>query len=223
LAMLVAYGCGSLNAGCYYTDNAVCLPAGTVISSSPVQCNWGSGSATLYDQDFTEQNAYKPIAKDVNPQHTNGHTQKVAAIGVNMVSVGTTRVKPNCDVVITSGVYNIQVNCQGDAADDNSPVCYLVMINIETLPPIADSHKMEDTNNSLLAMNKHIVLKDGFWMDELRREKIVAGVSEISSAIDCDIQFQKGRVKIRFPKHRSLNYYGICACEKPFIGAGEYV
>jgi hypothetical protein len=77
-------------ANCYYTGVEVCAPAGTTLSSQPVQCRWSGGWATLYNTLFTEQDAFRPKAKPLDYYNTSGRVGIVAAAIINTVSVGQT-------------------------------------------------------------------------------------------------------------------------------------
>ena len=112
--------------GCYYTDRTVCLPAGAVIYSSPVYCVCGPEcTATLYDSEVTDNDAYAPTAPSVGPGHIQGYSGIVLAIGSTKVNYKTETVDPDtCTITTVDPAGWFTKNCGGYAADPNSTECW---------------------------------------------------------------------------------------------------
>jgi len=131
VALLGAASVIKSSAGCYYTAAQVCVPAGTVLSSTAVPCTCGPEcNATLYDQVTTTGDAYTLVAPSVDGNHTSGNTAVVNGTATTTVGVQTTTVDPNtCNVTINPNAGTATISCPAQAADPNSAACYLVMQN----------------------------------------------------------------------------------------------
>jgi hypothetical protein len=121
----LALSATALLAACYTTVAVVCVPAGTVLSSTPVQCRAGSLTATLYDQTYTTQDA---ITFDTVAATGWGRTGKISVTVVNTVGIGTRTIDPNtCDITINPNAGSVAISCGGSVEDPNSAPCLVAM------------------------------------------------------------------------------------------------
>ena len=131
------------DAACYHTLFTPCLPAGHVLSQTPVQCRAGSLTATLYNQDVTGAAALICTAVDIAPPVQTGNVGTITNVSiVNVVPVNSYTVDPaTCDITITYNVGLASITCTGGSmADPESGTCYLVGLPTSVMRPYSDGN-----------------------------------------------------------------------------------
>lgn len=120
--------------GCFYTGRETCVPAGFQIVIQSVRCWWGSGWADLSDYDYTDSDAYRPVALPVDRLHPDGYVGTMPLLGYTKVWLNSVRIDPQtCNATITQHTSQMTIPCLGTAADPNSAPCWLVEIKPSAL------------------------------------------------------------------------------------------